>query len=213
MCEILVSKRKFRRIEFYQAWQRDGLGVAVIGQGGNIRTWKCLRIEELDTVIDKYSREARDGLHILHARLATRGNLAIENVQPFVDKARGRLFAHNGDLGDETVAILKSVAKVLGYPGSDDDSDTLLLWVILQRLSWDESVELLGELSSGQFGQRFVLAEVERAALFGHWEKRGEIWTRGYAASRVIIEHGRETVVPWVHRSPYSRRYYLWDLE
>lgn len=79
----------------------DGWGIAYL-ENGELKVFRSPKAVYDDDQINQFKNLQSD-LVILHARKASRGNVAIRNVHPFECQLNGRryLFFHNGTIHDE----------------------------------------------------------------------------------------------------------------
>lgn len=130
---------------------KDGWGVAFY-EGGDVSLLRESRAAHDSAFMQFVERQnARSCLVISHIRLATRGNRALRNTQPFSRELGGRMhvFAHNGDLPGIDDSALNCCSGSF-RPIGDSDSE-LAFCALLSRLEplWlgaaDRSVPGLAE--------------------------------------------------------------------
>jgi glutamine amidotransferase len=160
MCELLaISSRLPTTVEFslarlarhggIEAPHRDGWGVAFY-EGPDVlllREPRAAAASELVRCIEKFSPSSQ--LVISHIRLATQGEVALRNTQPFTREMGGytHVFAHNGKL---TGIEAKSDFQPQRFKQVGNTDSELVFCILLDRLErlWSRSGDRLPELAA-----------------------------------------------------------------
>lgn len=117
----------------------DGTGIGVYDASGDPQVFKqpVAADEDLD-----FAREARDlesTTFVAHVRHASTGGISLRNTHPFT--ADGRIFAHNGGLGD-LPALETHLGDDLSLVQGDTDSERLFALVTRE-------IRACGDVTSG----------------------------------------------------------------
>jgi predicted glutamine amidotransferase len=100
----------------------DGVGLGVFDADGNPRVHKQPVAAYADAEFAREARELTAAIFIAHIRYATTGGLTPANTHPFCQY--GRLFAHNGVIGD-LPRLEAELGDALGLVAGDTDSERL----------------------------------------------------------------------------------------
>jgi glutamine amidotransferase len=76
----------------------DGYGIATYEADGSVRIDKRPAAAYEDELFAREAKELESPTFVAHVRYASIGGLTVENTHPF--EQRGRVFAHNGHIGD-----------------------------------------------------------------------------------------------------------------
>jgi predicted glutamine amidotransferase len=100
----------------------DGVGLGVFAPDGTPHVYKRPVAAYADAEFARESRELAAATFIAHIRYASTGGLSLENTHPFYQA--GRLFAHNGVLGD-LPRLEAELGDTRGLVAGDTDSERL----------------------------------------------------------------------------------------
>jgi glutamine amidotransferase len=166
---------------------RDGWGVAFYAGPDALLLREPGAASESDLVRFIERHGPPSGLVISHIRLATSGEVALRNTQPFARELGGRmhLFAHNGDLPG--IHADEAFAPGRFLPVGDTDSE-LAFCSLMARLDelWEGSADSAPRLS-------------DRLAVIGEFSRRlRELGTANflYSDSEVLFAHADHRTPP-----------------
>jgi predicted glutamine amidotransferase len=100
----------------------DGVGLGYFGADGRPRVHKEPVAAWRDTEFATEAREVAAATFIAHVRYASTGDLSVRNTHPFAEA--GRLFAHNGVLGD-LPRLERELGDAMRTVHGDTDSERL----------------------------------------------------------------------------------------
>jgi glutamine amidotransferase len=98
----------------------DGTGVGAFDERGRPRIYKRPIAAYEDQQFAQEARELESRTFIAHVRYASNGGVTLENTHPF--EQDGRLFAHNGVIGD-VPALEQEVGDAMGLVHGETDSE------------------------------------------------------------------------------------------
>jgi hypothetical protein len=164
-----------------------------------------------EVVFGTYSSLKDVEMTIFHSRLASAGELHVDNVQPFVSKDGSFAFAHNGTVRD---AELNPLAIAAGVEPENHWSDSRLLMAILEQVGPKMRRRILQSIH----GSRFVLYYhgIGRVELYGDFsENKGLITNEcGVGGTDVVVLDGRLRVIEGKlgvkHRNTYIHHLPRW---
>ena len=100
----------------------DGTGLGYFDPAGGPHIDKQPLAAFRDRAFAREARTARSRTFVAHVRFASTGGLEPRNTHPF--EQRGRLFAHNGVVGDPA-ALERRLGEAMALVGGDTDSERL----------------------------------------------------------------------------------------
>jgi predicted glutamine amidotransferase len=117
----------------------DGTGLGSFDEHGRPEVWKQPLAAYEDQKFAREAREVHSHTFVAHIRFASTGAIELKNTHPF--EQRGRLFAHNGVIGD-----LPSLEHELGDAMSlvQGDTDSERYFALITR-----AIERTGDVSQG----------------------------------------------------------------
>lgn len=98
----------------------DGTGLGVFDAEGRPQVFKQPLAAYADRAFAREAREVQSRTFIAHIRYASTGKIAARNTHPF--EQAGRLFAHNGVIGD-LPALERELGSAIGMVGGETDSE------------------------------------------------------------------------------------------
>jgi len=98
----------------------DGYGMATFGPDGYPKVDKRPVAAYEDSLFASEAQEERSPVFVAHVRYASTGAVALENTHPF--EQRGRVFAHNGHIGD-LARLDEELGPDRDLVGGDTDSE------------------------------------------------------------------------------------------
>jgi predicted glutamine amidotransferase len=153
----------------------DGYGLGTFGPDGEPRVDKRAAAAYRD---HEFAREAREGesrTFVAHVRLSYTGAIEHRNTQPFVQA--GRLFAHNGWVGD-LPKLERELAEHAALVGGETDSERL--FALVTR----EAERDRGDVTQGIVAAaRWAAAELPLFAINVIVATDGELWALRYPES------------------------------
>lgn len=189
MCKIVVSYSKIA--ELPSEIKNDGVGYAIITKN------KVLHYKDINRqkVFEKYIKDItgvdKPFLAVLHARMASKGDVTSENAQPFISQTR--VLCHNGTIQTTGFELMLDI---------DDNnfSDTRILFTFIEKynLSYDKVKKLLKKLDD-----RFVYVDLKRQTVYlQYFEESGDgIFTHG----RNIYEFQLFRQVKCIYEAPAQK--------
>jgi predicted glutamine amidotransferase len=98
----------------------DGTGLGAFGERGHPLVYKQPIAAYQDETFGQEAREIESRTFVAHVRYASNGAVALENTHPF--EQSGRLFAHNGVIGD-VPALEQQLGDAMAQVHGETDSE------------------------------------------------------------------------------------------
>lgn len=157
----------------------DGTGLGWFGEDGSPTVEKQPIAAYADRAFARSARDVRSTTFVAHVRFASTGGLLPENTHPFVQE--GRLFAHNGVIGD-----LERLEAHLGEHRAlvQGDTDSERFFALVTK----ESDARGGDVTEGiAAAARWVAAELPVYALNVVVASGPELWALRYPATHDLF--------------------------
>jgi hypothetical protein len=161
-----------------------GSGIFVVDSDMSSHIIRNMSQKELKQ--EYYSLPPNPLFSLYHSRWPSRGEAAIENVQPFFDEKTGIVLCHNGTITQTDYFVY----ELLKMDDCDflynSPSDSLILFHILTHLySVESSKKVLSLLVYLKDNFAFIDTKNRLIYLIGHFVKRKEYIEKSYQADRV----------------------------
>ncbi|MBX3252483.1 MAG: class II glutamine amidotransferase, partial [Myxococcales bacterium] len=98
----------------------NGTGLTVFAEDGSPVVWRQPLAAYEDQLFAEEARDCESTVFVAHVRYATTGPAELRNTHPF--EQRGRVFAHNGVLGD-LKRLEEELGEYMDLVGGDTDSE------------------------------------------------------------------------------------------
>jgi glutamine amidotransferase len=117
----------------------DGTGLGAFTANGRPEVFKQPLAAYEDQAFAREARSVTSRTFVAHVRYASTGAVALANTHPF--EQRGRIFAHNGVIGD-LGALERELADTISLVGGDTDSERFFALITRE-------IERTGEVGEG----------------------------------------------------------------
>ncbi|MEA2314812.1 MAG: hypothetical protein QOI03_1504 [Solirubrobacteraceae bacterium] len=176
----------------------DGTGIGWFDREGQAQISKQPLAAYKDAEFARRAHELRSSSFIAHIRFASTGALELENTHPF--EQDGRLFAHNGVIGDLS-ALDAHLGGSLRLVGGETDSERFFALITREIAAHQGNVaEGIAAASSWVAANLPVLA-LNFVLLTTH-----ELWALRYPDTHPLYVLERAPGSPLEHRSSYGSR-------
>jgi predicted glutamine amidotransferase len=149
----------------------DGTGLGAFRPGGEPLVSKQPLAAFEDQKFAREAKSVRSRTFVAHVRYASTGSLAIQNTHPF--EQHGRLFAHNGVIGD-LPALERELGDAIRLVGGETDSERFFALISKQ-------IQRTGDVAAGiAAAARWVAAELPVFALNMILITPSDLWALRY---------------------------------
>jgi len=176
----------------------DGTGLGYFDEQGRPHVEKQPLAAFKDHAFAREARTRRSATFVAHVRFASTGSLTLPNTHPF--EQRGRLFAHNGVVGDVD-ALERRLGGGIGLVGGDTDSERLfaLITVEIERHGGDVAAGVAAAV-------RWVAANLPVLSLNFVLITAHELWALRYPDTHELHVLERAPGEPLEHVSSHTTR-------
>jgi predicted glutamine amidotransferase len=179
----------------------DGTGIGKFAVDGRPEVLKQPLAAFEDRRFAREARELESRTFVAHVRFASNGGLTLRNTHPF--EQRGRIFAHNGVIGD-LPSLERELGDAMSMVGGDTDSER---WFALIT----REIERTGDVREGiTSAARWVAANLPVYSVNCILIMPSDLWAFRYPAEHElhILEReaggGKETPEHLDHSSPHG---------
>jgi predicted glutamine amidotransferase len=176
----------------------DGTGLGWFTDDGRPRTSKQPIAAFEDREFARRARELRSSSFVAHIRYASTGGISAKNTHPF--EQDGRLFAHNGVIGD-LPALDARLGDARGLVRGDTDSERLFALITRETADRGGDVEEGIRAACSWVAERLPLFAVNFVLAVA-----GELWALRYPQTHELYVLERMPGAPLEHASSYGSR-------
>src|ERR1700735_866723 len=149
----------------------DGTGLGAFTADGKPEVFKQPLAAYEDQAFAREARSVTSRTFVAHVRYASTGGLELKNTHPF--EQRGRIFAHNGVIGD-LGALERELGDQMSLVGGDTDSERYFALITRE-------IDRTGDVGEGiASGARWVAANLPVFAINCALITASDVWTLRY---------------------------------
>lgn len=176
----------------------DGAGIGWFDSAGRAQLSKQPIAAYEDAAFAREARELSSANFVAHVRFASTGALTVQNTHPF--EMEGRLFAHNGVIGD-LPALERELGQALSLVGGETDSERF--FALITR----ETAASGGELGAGiESACRWVATNLPVYAINFVLATSEGLWVLRYPRTHPLFVLERSPGTPLEHASTLGTR-------